>query len=72
MAQGVFLNEGSRAVQGMRVSTLAATNVPADDGSTWSGNNYWSFNASRVSSIYGSSSTVTPLSQKTIFSSHIS
>lgn len=67
MKQGVFLNEGSGAAQGMYVNTLASKNVPVDDGSTWSGNNYWSFSASRVSAIYGSSATVTPESLKTGF-----
>lgn len=67
MKQGIFLNEGSGAVQGMYINTLASTNVPTDNNSTWSGNNYWSFNASRVSTIYGSSTTVTPESLKTGF-----
>ena len=67
MRQGVFLNEGSGAVQGMYTSTLVSTNVPTDNGYTWSGNNCWSFNASRVSTIYGSSTTVTPESLKTGF-----
>ena len=67
MKQGVFLNDGSGAVQGMYDNTIGSTNVPADNGITWSGNNYWSFNASRVSTIYGSSTTVTPESLKTGF-----
>ena len=67
MKQGVFLNEGSGAIQGMYINTIACTNVPIDGGSTWSGNNYWSFNASRVSTIYGNSETVTPISLKTGF-----
>lgn len=67
MKQGVFLNEGSGAVQGMYVNTLASVGVPSDDGNTWSGNNYWSFSASRSNGIYGSSTTVTPESLKTGF-----
>ena len=66
MTQGVFLNKGSGAIQGMYTNTIHCTNVPVD-GSKWSGNNYWSFDASRVSTIYGNSETVTPISLKTGF-----
>ena len=66
MKQGVFLNKGSGAVQGMYANTIHSTDVPVSGG-TWSGNNYWSFNASRVSTIYGNSETVTPISLKTGF-----
>lgn len=56
--QGNFFNKGTGAFGSYRVSN-ENTNAPSQ-GSAYSNNNMWDFDASRSSSIYGNSTTVQP------------
>ena len=65
MTQGNLVNYGVGAFYSYE-RTSTSQNVPAVGG-VYDYDNSWGFSASRSSSLYGSSNTVTPLSRTVIF-----